>query len=73
MEMEDLVMTENIYELLYAANQRVARLRLALDFALEMQAGVEHARPNGYGSPENTVDWMDAAKRALNDTTVPYA
>ncbi len=66
-------MTENPYQLLHEANQRVARLRFALDYALEMQDGVEQARPAGYGSPVNVIEWMDTAKRAMKDTNVPYA
>lgn len=43
-----------------------ARLRDALEFALEMQGAVEDSRPDGYGSPRNTIAWIDNAVAALN-------
>ena len=43
------------------------RLALQLEQALEFQGGVEEARPDGYGSPQATIDWMESA-RALLDT-----
>jgi hypothetical protein len=43
-----------------------ARLRAALETALELQEGVEEARQAGYGSPKNTLVWMEDARASLD-------
>lgn len=48
------------------AQTECERLRYALEFAIEMQTSVEELRPPGYGSPPNTLAWMDYAREMLS-------
>ena len=40
-------------------------LLAALELAVEMQESVEDALPPGYGSPKNTIAWLDHARAAI--------
>lgn len=53
----------------------IDRLIFALETALEYQDGVEDARPDGYGTPQNTLAWQELAKITLGSiaTTSPGA